>query len=154
MNRTLVLAFAAALAAAPVAVLAQDASSPPAQAAASKPAPKTYDIRDGSDAEMQAWINDPNVHAFYQMTVDAFAQGVDRLDRAAYEKRSHEIFRALAISRNIKPEALEDHLKLIPDQMVQMVARDPKTLASYDNFVVALFGPQKSGPGSIASASH
>jgi len=142
MNRILVLAVVAILAAAPAsAALAQEAA---------KPAPKSYDFRDGTDAEMQAWINDPNVHAFYRTTVEAFAQGVDHLDRAAYEKRCHEIFRALAIARGIKPEALEDHLKLIPDQIVQMVARDPGILASYDNFIVALFGPQKSGPGSIS----
>ena len=30
----------------------------------------------------------------------------------------------------------------------QIVTRDPNTLASYDSFVIALFGPQKSGPGS------
>jgi hypothetical protein len=152
MNRALALALASVLAAAPAAeALAQAAANTQAQATPSKPAPKAYDFRDGTDAEMQAWINDPNVHAFYQMAVEAFAKGVDHLDRPAYEKHCHEIFRAIALSRNIKPEALEDHLKLIPDQIVQMVARDPSTLASYDNFIVALFGPQKSGPGSLAS---
>jgi hypothetical protein len=153
MRPALAIAFVFALAHAPVAAaLAQPA--PAAQSQAPQGAPKSYDFRDGTDAEMQAWINDPNVHAFYQMTVDAFAQGVDHLDRAAYVQHSQEIFRALAVAHGIKPEALEDHLKLIPDQMVQMVSRDPKTLASYDNFIVALFGPQKSGPGSVAAASH
>jgi len=129
---TLSLAVAAALLLAPAAVLAQDAPRPAANA------PKTYDLRD----DASAWINDPNVHAFYQATVDAFAQGPDHVDRAAYLQRSREIFRALALAHGMKPEALEDHLKDIPDQMVLIVTRDPKTLDSYDSFILALFGPQ------------
>jgi hypothetical protein len=134
---TLSLAVAAALTLAPAAVLAQDAPKPSASAPPGA-GPKTYDMRD----DASAWINDPNVHAFYQATVDAFAQGPDHLDRAAYLQRSREIFRALALAHGMKPEALEDHLKDIPDQMVLIVSRDPKTLDSYDSFVVALFGPQ------------
>jgi hypothetical protein len=137
VNRTLVLVLAAAHLAAAPAVLAQEASSAP------KPAPKTYDMRDGTAAEMQAWIDDPNVHAFYQMTVEAFAQGPDHLDRAAYEKRSQDIFRALAKARGMPEDALLNHLKAIPGEIILIATRDPKTLDSYDNFVVALFGPQK-----------
>ena len=137
MKRALVLALCVVLAAAPGALAqAPEARKPPADG------PRTYDFRDGTSAEMAVWINDPNVHAFYQATVDAFAQGPDHLDRAAYEKRAQEIFRALALAHNIKPEALEDHLKAIPGEMVLIVTRDPRTLDSYDNFVLALFGPQ------------
>jgi hypothetical protein len=142
------LVFAAALAITPCAVLAHEASNPPDHAAPSKPAPDTYDFRDGTDAEMSAWINDPNVHAFYQATVEAFAQGPEHLDRAAYVQRSQDIFRALALAHGMKPEPLLDHLKGIPDEMILVVTRDPQALASYDDFIVALFGPQKSGPGS------
>ena len=141
MNRTLVIALAAAIAAAPAAVLAQDASG--SAPAAKSAAPKTYDMRDAPPEAMQAWIKDPNLHAFYQATVDAFAKGPDHLDRAAYEKRSFEIFSALAVAHGMQPDALRDHLKGIPGEMVQIVTRDPKTLDSYDNFIVALFGPQK-----------
>lgn len=148
MNRTLVLAFAAALAAAPAAVLAQDAPKP-APSAAQPSHPPPYDVRD----ETAAWVDDPAIHAFYQATVAAFAQGADHLDRAAYEKRSHEIFRDLALAHGMQPEAVENHLKGIPGEMVLIVTRDPQTLASYDSFVVALFGPQKSGPGSAPSAT-
>ena len=35
-----------------------------------------------------------------------------------------------------------DHLKDIPGQMVGIAKDDPKVLDSYDNFVVALMGPQ------------
>jgi len=133
MNRLLALAFAAVLAAAPAAVLAQDAPKPPAAA------PQAYDFRD----DASPWINDPIIHDFYKATVDAFAQGPDRLDRAAYEKRSHDIFMAFAVAHHIPPEALENHLKAIPGEVVLIVTREPQTLASYDNFVDALFGPQK-----------
>ena len=34
------------------------------------------------------------------------------------------------------------------DEVIVWAARDPHTIDSYDNFVIALFGPQKSGPGS------
>jgi hypothetical protein len=99
-------------------------------------------MRDATPAQMSVWIHDPNVHAFYEATVQAFANGPRHLDRAAYETRSHEIFRTLAVAHGMDPEALEDHLKAIPDEMIRIVRRDPQTLASYDNFVAALFGPQ------------
>lgn len=134
MKPVLILIFAATLGAIPAAALAQDAP---------KPAPKTYDMRDAPPDAMQAWIKDPNLHAYYQATVDAFAKGPDHLDRAAYEKRSHEIFRALAAGHGMAPDALEDHLKGIPGEMILIVTLDPKTLDSYDNFIAALFGPQK-----------
>ena len=124
------------LASAPAVALAQTATTP--QAAQ----PKTYDMRD----DASSWISDPNVHAFYQATVEAFAQGPAHLDRAAYEKRSHEIFRALAVSKGWPPEVMEEHLKAIPGEMIQIATRDPQALASYDNFVVALFGPQAPAP--------
>ena len=137
MKPTLSPIIAAALTLAPAAVLAQDAPKP-AAGARQPPGPKTYDMRD----DASAWINDPNVHAFYQATVDAFARGPDHLDLPAYEKRSQEIFSVLAVAHGIKPEALQDHLKGIPGEMVLIVTRDPKTLDSYDNFTAALFGPQ------------
>ncbi len=98
--------------------------------------------------DASAWINDPHVHAFYQATVDAFAHGPDHLDRAAYQKRFREIFTDMAAAHHIPPGKLLDHLKRIPGEMVLIAKRDPEAFTSYDNFVVALFGPQPSGPGS------
>lgn len=144
MTRTAALVFAAALAAAPTtAALAQDTpaslgSGPPASA------PKTYDFRD----DATPWINDPAIHAFYQATVEAFAHGPDRLDREAYLKRSREIFTALAMAHGMPTDQVLNHVKAIPDEVIVWATRDPHTLDSYDNFVIALFGPQKSGPGS------
>ncbi|MGZ3275751.1 MAG: hypothetical protein ACXU82_10885 [Caulobacteraceae bacterium] len=124
-------------------VLAAALAGAPAAGARAQEAPKTYDMRDATPEAMQVWIKDPNLHAFYQATIDAFAMGPDHLDRPAYEKRSHEIFRALAAAHGMPPDALEDHLKGIPGEMIQIVTRDPKTLDTYDNFILALFGPQK-----------
>jgi hypothetical protein len=143
MNRTIALAAAVVLAAAPLAAEALAKEAAPSPSSPQAAGPQTYNMRD----DASDWIKDPNVHAFYQATVDAFAQGPEHLDRAAYEKRSHEIFAALAVSRHMPPEAMQDHLKAIPGEMIQIVTRDPKTLATYDSFVMALFGPQ-ARPGS------
>lgn len=137
MNRTLAFALAAMLAVTPAAF----AQTPSGQ--------QTFDMRD----DASAWINDPHVHQFYQLTIDAFARGPDHLDRAAYVKRFHEIFDDFADAHHIPREHLRDHLKAIPGEMILIVTRDPHTLDSYDSFVVSLFGPQPqksvsaSGPG-------
>lgn len=137
-NRTIGLSLAVAI------LMAGGTSAVSAQAPSTPP---SYDARD----EQASWINDPHVHDFYKATIEAFANGPDRLDRAAYEQRSRAIFRAMAVSRNMSPDGLEQHLARIPGEMIQIVTRDPKTLASYESFIVALFGPQK--PGAIKPAS-
>jgi hypothetical protein len=142
MNRAFAIAFAAALLATPG--FAQPPAPQGSAAQAPSPASKTYDMRD----DASPWINDPNVRAFYQATVEAFAHGPDHVDREAYLKRSREIFTALAAAHGMPTEQLLDHVKAIPDEVIVWATRDPHTLDSYDNFVVALFGPQKSGPGS------
>jgi hypothetical protein len=101
-------------------------------------APQTYSARD----EQQAWINDPAFHQFYQATIDAFANGPDRVDRDAYEARSKEIFTAMAIAHEMPVEGLLDHLKAIPGEMIENARREPEILTSYDKFVEALMGPQ------------
>lgn len=129
-NRTIALyTIAPALAVGvTVAVLAQGSSTSP-----------SYDARE----EQASWINDPHMHDFYGATVEAFANGPDRVDRAAYEKRSREIFTALAVSRKMSPEHLLNHLARIPGEMILIVKRDPQTLLSYDSFITQLFGPQR-----------
>jgi hypothetical protein len=128
------LAAAALLAvAAPSVALAQH-PAPPA------PAPTTAKMQGGD--EEAAWIKDPHWHAYYDLTVAAFAAGPAKVDVAGYEQKSFEIFRDFGVSKGLKPEAMQDHLKLIPRQMVQIVKEDPAVLASYDNFVAAAFGPR------------
>jgi hypothetical protein len=137
------LVFIALVAAAPAAVLAQPSPAPQSSAPQAS-APKAYDFSD----DASAWINDPAIHDFYQATIDAFAEGPAKVDRDAFEARSREIFRKFALAHGMSPEAVQNHVKAIPGEVILIVTRDPQTLASYDNFVVALFGPQKSGPGS------
>ena len=90
----------------------------------------------------QAWINDPHMHAFYDTAVAAFSQGPSKVDVSAFEQKSFAIFRAFGTARGVPPDAMQDHLKLIPRQVVQIVKEDPKVLDSYANFVAATFGPQ------------
>jgi hypothetical protein len=140
MIRPLVLAAAALLSATPALAQPPAPQAPTPQASA----PKTYDMRD----DATQWINDPAFHAFYQATVDAFAHGPDHVDREAYRKRSQEIFTALAVAHGMPTEQVLNHVKAIPDEVIVWATRDPRTLDTYENFVVALFGPQKRGPGS------
>jgi hypothetical protein len=123
------LAAAALLAATPLSVLAQGA---PTSGAA------THSMQGGE----QAWINDPHMHAFYDATRMAFANGPARVDVDAYEQKAFAIFRAFAPAMHMTPAGMVDHLKLIPRQVVQIVRDDPHVLDSYDNFVAATFGPR------------
>lgn len=100
----------------------------------------------GATVKMQgndeaAWIADAHVHAFYDLTVATFA-GAARPDVDAYEQKAFAIFRAFGSAHGMDPAMMQDHLKLIPRQVAQIVREDPKVLASYDNFVAATFGPQ------------
>ena len=114
--------------------------SRPALAAdpAAPEAPKTVSMQGGQ----QAWINDPHTHALYQLTVAAFANGPANVDKAKFKQDAFAIFRDFGRSTGMGADAMVDHLKLIPDQVVQIATEDPKVLASFDNFVAAIFGPQ------------
>lgn len=115
-------------------------SAAAAQHGAPQAAPK------GTTATMQGgaaeWIADPHMHAFYDTTVAAFAGGPGKVDVDGYEQKCFAIFRAFAPTMGMKPEAMQDHLKLIPRQVVQIVKEDPHVLDNYKNFVDATFGPQ------------
>ncbi|MGH6966127.1 MAG: hypothetical protein ACREE0_16715, partial [Phenylobacterium sp.] len=71
-----------------------------------------------------------------------FAQGPAKVDVAGYEQKSFAIFRAFGVSRGTGAEHMQDHLKLIPRQVVGIVKEDPTVLDSYANFVAAVFGPE------------
>ena len=118
-------------------VLGSNAVAHPPAAA---PASSTTKNLQGNDAA--SWIADPHIHAFYDTTVAAFAQGPAKVDVAGYEQKSFAIFREFGVSRGVGAAAMQDHLKLIPRQVVGIVKEDPKVLDSYDNFVAAVFGPQ------------
>ena len=124
------LALAAALAALPAGAFAQHA--PPAPSASN-----TVDIQGGD-----AWRKDPHMRQFYDAVVAAYAGGAAKVDAAALEKTSFAIFRDFAVSKGMNPDAMQDHLKLIPRQMIQIAKDDPKVLANFDDFLDALFGPK------------
>lgn len=91
--------------------------------------------------DQSAWINNPHMHAFFDLT-KAKLGGGGALDFEAYRDASYAIFRAFGTSMGMSPEGMVDHLKDIPRQMVGIVKDDPNVLAGYDSFVVALMGPQ------------
>ncbi len=106
----------------------------PAQADAT-----TIDLQGGYDQ----WRASPFIQKFYDLTKASFARGADKVDFPAYQEKSYAIFRAFGGSTGGKAgeEAMLDHLKDIPRQMVGIVKDDPKVLQSYDTFWVALSGP-------------
>ena len=110
--------------------------APPAAAPAG---PTTVNMQ-GNDPK--AWAADAHIHAFYDVTVAAFAQGPAKVDVDAFEQKSFAIFREFGVAKGVGAAAMQDHLKLIPRQIVGIVKEDPKVLDSYDNFILALMGPE------------
>ena len=90
----------------------------------------------------EAWKSDPYLHALYDISIGAFAKGVDEVDLPAYQQAFYAIIRAKAFVGGADAEKMIDHIKDIPHQMVGIVKDDPKTLDSYDGFVLALVGPK------------
>jgi len=102
--------------------------------------PQTRSLQ-GGDAE-QAFTNDPNLHAFYDLSRAQLGKGAGALDFNDYQAKSFVLFRAMGAHMGMTPDQMQDHLKLIPGQMVQIVKEDPKVLDSYANFIAALVGPK------------
>ena len=128
-RRTLILAVAAF---ALTTALGSTAAAQPAAPSASA----------SLQGDQRAWINDPHTHAFYDLTVAAFANGPAAVDKVKFEQDSQRLFRDFGKSMGVSPDAMEEHLKLIPDQVIQIATEDPKVLSSFDRFVAAVFGPQ------------
>jgi hypothetical protein len=101
-------------------------------------APAPHNLQGNDEA---SWIADPHMHAFYDLSVASLAHQA-RPDVAAYEQKSYAIFRAFGEARGVGADHMQDHLKLIPRQVVQIAKEDPHVLDSYDNFVAATFGPR------------
>ena len=106
--------------------------------AAEKPQTVTLDAR-GQSPE---WEQNPHMHEFYELSVETLGAGAERVDVADYERKSYAIFRAFARSVGADPDRIVEHVKDIPRQMVAIVKADPKTLDSYESFLVALRGPR------------
>ena len=103
---------------------------------ADTPQSTTYSIADdGSE-----WKRSPHMRAFYDTTVATFAHGTE-IDVDAYEAKSFAIFREFARANGVSEAGMLDHLKLIPRQVVGIVKENPGVLKSYDDFWVAMVGP-------------
>lgn len=100
-----------------------------------QPQPTTVDIQGAGE-----WKRAPQMRAFYDETVATFANGT-AIDVDAYEARSFAIFREFARAHGADEQAMVDHLKLIPRQVVDIVKEDPGVLRDYDSFWAALAGP-------------
>ena len=89
------------------------------------------------------FVNSPHVRAFYELSVATLGPSAPRRpDIPAYEKKSYALFRALGESQGMGGAAMQDHLKLIPRQVVQIVKEDPHVLDSYEAFMEAMLGPK------------
>ena len=99
----------------------------------------TVDIQGGYDE----WRKSPFLQQYYELTKASFANSADKVDFAAYQEKSYAIFRAFGGSTGGKAgeEAMLDHLKDIPRQIVGIVKDDPSVLESYDKFWIAMAGP-------------
>jgi hypothetical protein len=97
--------------------------------------PTTVDIQGAGE-----WKRSPHMRAYYDETVAALKNGTD-IDVDAYEARSFAIFREFARAKHMNEDAMIDHLKLIPRQVVGIVKENPAVLNSYDAFWAALAGP-------------
>jgi len=113
----------------------------PAAALAADPAPSSPSASANMQGDQQVWIKDPHIHAFYQLTVAAFASGPDKVDKAKFERDAFAIFRDFGRATGVGADAMQEHLKLIPDQVIQIASEDPKVLTSYDAFITAVMGP-------------
>lgn len=114
--------------------------------AAVQAAPASQPALQGETVSLQGdqsvWIKSAEIHAFYDLSVASLGKNAGKVDAVAYRDKSYAIFRAFGTRMGSGPDAMVEHLKDIPQQMVGIVKDDPKVLDSYDNFVVALMGPQ------------
>lgn len=119
---------------------AHAAIGPPQTAEVVAPVPQAQTL--SLQGDQSAWINNDHMRGFYALSKEALGKGAPPLDVESYRTQSYAIFRAFGKSMGGDPDMMVDHLKDIPGQMVTIVRDDPKVLDSYDNFVVALMGPQ------------
>jgi hypothetical protein len=99
-------------------------------------APETRSLQ-----EHPVGVDDPRLHAFHGLLVEARARGAEKVD-AALEKKVREMARGYPTGHGLDAKAWEDHVVDMAGQMLAIGKKDPKVFASYENFVVGLRGPQ------------
>jgi hypothetical protein len=88
--------------------------------------------------------SESGVLGFYDISLEAFAGGPDKVDLETYKEKTFAFMREGMSRDGIPAEQIEawiDHIKDIPRQMVEIVSDDPKVLESCENFSTALSGP-------------
>lgn len=90
----------------------------------------------------RGFVDNRHIRGFYALSVETLGKGTKGVDIAAYEQKSYAYFRAFGAERGPSPEAMQDHLKLIPRQVVKIVEEDPHVLDSFETFTEALIGPR------------
>lgn len=123
-----------------VAVAALALAAAPQAYAQTPGAPQPGTISEREEARTSPLFG-PLMKAYYELCVTELGAGTDKVDVAAFEQKSYALFRQVAVSKGVSPDALQAHLKDIPRQVVLIVKRDPKTLDSLDSFTDALVGP-------------
>lgn len=91
--------------------------------------------------EMAAWRADPHVRQLFDLSASAIHAGMSEPEVAAYEAKAYAIFRDFGAAKGVGADAMQDHLKAIPRQVVGIAHDDPTVLKNFDAFRDALFGP-------------
>lgn len=86
-------------------------------------------------------VEDPRLHALYDLLAAARAKGAEKVD-AGLDTKVREMARNYPTGHGLDAKAWEDHVVDMAGQMLAIGKKDPKVLQSYENFVVALRGPQ------------
>ena len=77
----------------------------------------------------------------YALTVEVFALGAENVNLSEYEQKVFALAIASEEFSGASAEAIKDHIKDIPRQLVEIIREDPAVLDSCSNFSVALVGP-------------
>ena len=102
--------------------------------------------QDGVEATVSIRQNDfalcgqPFYDDLYALTVEVFADGASSVVSSEYAARVFALVRAAEEFAG-NADAFVDHIKDIPDQLLQIIREDPTVLASCASFSVALVGP-------------
>lgn len=112
-----------------------------ATAVAEQHAPQHHAPETKSLQEHPVGVDDPRLHTFYNLLVEARAKGAEKVD-AGLEKKVRDMARQYPAGHGLDAKAWEDHVVDMAGQMLAIGKKDPKVFATYENFVVGLRGPQ------------
>ena len=86
-------------------------------------------------------VEDPRLRALYDLLATAGARGAEKVD-AGLDVKVREMARNYPAGHGLDAKAWENHVVDMAGQMLAIGKKDPKVFQSYENFVVALRGPQ------------